>query len=102
MSEPSTHRATAYLIVKAERSRYMSADPETGLRPVGEMKITGCRRGRPSRLERDEIAVKVTVEIPDVAFQPFAPAALVVVPADLALPGPIGVEASDANGPTEG
>lgn len=61
-------------------------------------KITNSRQSRPPRLERDEIAVKVTVEIPDVAFQPFSPSALVVVPTDLALPGPIGVEAEDANG----
>lgn len=92
----STHRATAYLIVRADR-RYGVTDPETGLRSVTSIKVAGSRAGRPSRLERDEIAVKVTVEIPDAAFAPFTPAALVVVPADLALPGPIEVEATDAN-----
>jgi hypothetical protein len=98
----TAHRATAYLIVKAERSRYVSADRETGLRPVGAVKIIGSRQGRPAKLERDEVAIKVTVEIPDAAFQPFSPSALVVVPTDLALPGPIGVEAVDANPSTEG
>ena len=93
----SNHRATAYLIVKAERSRWGRADPETGLASVDSVKVTGSRQTRPTKLERDEIAVKVTVEIPDAAFEPLTPSALIVVPTDLAMRGPIGVEAEDAS-----
>lgn len=90
----STHRATAYLILRAERSRWVDSD--TGIAEVWRVKITGLRQSRPSRLERDEVAVKVTVEIPAESFNPIQPSALIVVPSDLVLPGTIGVETEDA------
>lgn len=93
----STHRATAYLIVKAERSRWSDVSADTGLRRVDSIKVVGSRQSRPQKLERDEIAVKVTIEVPDVVFSPITPSALVVVPSDMAMRGPIGVEAEDAS-----
>lgn len=93
----STLRATAYLICQAKRSRYGLADPETGLRVLDSLNIVASRKTRPSVLERDQVAVKITIEIPDVAFEPVTPTAVIEVPADLAQRGPIGVVVEDAS-----
>lgn len=93
----TSHRATAYIVAKATRYQWGTPDPETGLNRIDAVRAIAIRRSRPSKLERDEIAIKVTIEIPDAAFNPITPSALIVVPTDLALPGPIGVEAVDAN-----
>lgn len=90
-------RANVYLIVEATRSNYPPADPETGLRQVGSVKVVGSRQSRPSRLERDQIAVKVTLDVPASAFNPITPTAVVTIPEDLTLRLPIEVEATDAN-----
>lgn len=96
-----TVRATAYLTIQAVRYRYGRPDPETGMLKITGAKVVKSTQSRPERLERDQIAVKVTVEIPEAAFDPISPAAVIVVPTDLALRGPIDVEALDAN-PEEG
>lgn len=75
-------KATAYLIIEATRG-YGLRDPETGLRPVTSARVVASRANRPAKLERDQVAVKVTVDVPDQAFAPIMPAALVVVPDDL-------------------
>lgn len=92
----STVRATTYLILDATRTRWGSADPETGLKPVESVRVAASRVNRPAVLERDQIAIKVTVEVPTGAFDPITPAALVVVPEDLIDRRPIDVEAEDA------
>lgn len=79
-----TVKATGYLVLKGDR-RYEPIDPKTGLRPVGSAKITGARQSRPGRLERDEVLIKVTVQIPASVFDPIMPQALVIVPEDLVL-----------------
>lgn len=88
--------AAAYLVVEASRSRYGSANAETGLRPVDGTRIVAMRVGRPSRLEKDQVAVKVTVRLPAAAFDPLQPTALITVPEDLIQRGPIQVDAADA------
>lgn len=89
--------ATAYLIVHADRSQYAFRHPDTGLRPVQAARVVALRQGRPAKLERDEVAVKVTVRLPVEAFEPLTPTAIVTVPTDLALRGPIEVDAVQAN-----
>lgn len=89
--------ATTYLIVEASR-RYGPRDAETGLRPITSARVVGSRANRPAQLELDQVAIKVTVEVPDAAFAPITPAALVVVPEDL-IQRAVVVEAHDA---TEG
>lgn len=90
-------KATAYLIIEATRG-YGLRDPETGLRPVTSARVVASRANRPAKLERDQVAVKVTVDVPDQAFAPIMPAALVVVPTDLVQRAVV-VDAQDA---TEG
>lgn len=87
---------TTYLIVEAKRA-YGLTNPETGLKPVNEVRVVGSRTNRPAKLERDQIAVKVTIAVPDSAFNPVTPTAVVTIPGDMALRGPIEVEADDAN-----
>ncbi|MGM7422993.1 hypothetical protein [Cellulosimicrobium sp. CpK407] len=89
--------ATAYLVIRAERNAWRPPDPETGLRPVRGARVVALRQGRPAKLERDEVAVKVTVRLPTEAFEPLTPTAIVTVPTDLALRGPIEVNARDMN-----
>lgn len=91
-------KATAYLIVEATRSTWVRPDPETGLRRIDSARIIAVRANRPSLLKLDQIAVKVTVDIPDEAFAPIMPTALVVVPEDL-VQRPVVDDAQDA---TEG
>lgn len=89
-------RTHTYLIVEAKRG-YGPRDPETGLRPVHEGRVVASRTNRPAKLEIDQIAVKVTLDVPGSAFDPVMPTAVVTIPEDLALRGPIEVEADDAN-----
>lgn len=80
----STVRATTYLVLAATRASYgWRAGPETGLKPVESMRVVKSLANRPEQLGRDQITVKVTVEVPANAFDPISPAALVVVPEDL-------------------
>lgn len=90
-------RATAYLIVQARRAQWGKPNPETGLRGIEDTRIAGARANRPAKLERDQIAVKITVDVPDAAFEPLTPSAVVTVPTELTQRGPIDVDAVDAN-----
>ena len=93
----STHRASAFLVLKATRCRYGVPDPDTGLRPVDTLRVVAMRQSRPRTLDPDEIAVKISVEVPDAVFDPISPVALVVVPSDLAMRGPIEAEVENSN-----
>lgn len=88
--------ATCYLVIEATRSRYGTSNPDTGLRPIESTRAAALRIGRPLRLAKDQVAVKVTVRLPSAAFDPLQPTALITVPEDLIQRGPIEVEASDA------
>lgn len=77
--------ATGYLIIKAHRNQYGVKDRETGLRPIQSAKIGDVRQNRPSTLARDEVLIKVTVQLPSSVFDPISPQALIVVPEELVL-----------------
>lgn len=72
---------SVYLIVSAKRSSF-GRDPETGLYPIRSVRVVGLRQSRPKYLERDEVVVKIAVEIPGTIFNPFTPEATVVVTDD--------------------
>lgn len=96
-------KTSVYLIVKASRARYGQLHPETGLKRVESVRVVGMRQNRPARLERDEIAVKLTIDTPSEAFNPIMPIAEVVIPKELVRQPRIEIEASDANeGDTNG
>ncbi len=89
--------ATAYLVIEGTRPRYGSPDPETGLRCIEKTRIVALRTNRPAVLARDQVAIKVTVRLPVEAFDPLAPAALIVVPREFVDRRPIEVDVEDAS-----
>ena len=90
MSDWDTVDATGYLIIEGTRRRY-------GDRSVDTAKLVALRVNRPARLDRDQVAVKVTLRIPAAVFDPLTPQALVIVPGSLVDRAPIEVEAVDPN-----
>lgn len=89
--------ATGYLVIEATRRQWGSLD-EFGLRDVVGTRIVALRANRPAKLARDQIAVRVTVEVPVGAFNPVTADVAVEIPDSRVLHGPIGIEATDANG----
>ena len=79
--------ATGYLILRGVRSRY-------GDKSVHTAKFGRTVQSAPGRLERDDVAVKITVRLPSAAFDPLRPEALVIVPEEL-VQRPVVVEAVD-------
>lgn len=96
MPRPTSQTATTHLVLEARRQTWGPNDPDTGLKPVESVRVVAARSRRPEKLARDQIAVKVTVQIPASAFDPLRPTALVVVPESLIHRAPIEVEAADA------
>jgi hypothetical protein len=60
------------------------------VRPTG--KIAKVTQNRPSTLTGDQVAIRVTVEIPSAAFDPINPEVTIMVPEEL-IQYPITVEA---------
>lgn len=78
-------KATAYLVVKGKRRRYR---PLT----VDSASITRVTQNKPATLTGDEIAVKVTIELPAAAFEALQPEAVITVAENL-IQFPVEVEA---------
>lgn len=82
-------KTTFYVAVEPRFNRYW---PERLMKLIA----TKVTTKKPS-LSNGAIAVKLTLEIPDEAFMPFEPAAIIHVPAELVTKDEISVEAVDAN-----
>lgn len=77
--------ANGYLILEASRSNYGRGDD--GLRPINGLRIAGHRANRPAKLERDQLAVKVSVTVDAAEFSPItASLALTLDPSRLIHP----------------
>ncbi|MGH3955919.1 MAG: hypothetical protein ACRDTI_18000 [Mycobacterium sp.] len=63
----TTHAATGYLILEAQRGYWTGDD---GLRQVNGVRIVGFRKGRPAKLARDQITVKVAITLDAAEFSP--------------------------------
>ena len=87
-------RATVYLQVAPEVSRYY---PKDDARSIQGAKVVGSTQKRSSKPQGGTVEVKLTVELPKAAFLPLRPEAIVVVPESMTTPHPIEVEAADAN-----
>ena len=59
----------AYLIIEADRYGY-TTDKRTGLQRIHRKRVVRARATRPTELEKDQIAVLVTLEVPDELFNP--------------------------------
>jgi hypothetical protein len=62
---------------------------------VRKAKVVGLTQQRPERPRRGVIVVKLTIRIPEAAFLPLRPEAIVVIPEGMTAPYPIEVEAGD-------
>lgn len=88
----SSKDATFYVQIEPEWSHWVDS---SGDRQVRGIKAVGITQKRPDRPRSGVIVAKLTVRVPDAAFLPLRPEAIVVVPADMVATSPIEVEAGD-------
>lgn len=87
------HTATFY--VQLEPEFFGWRDPETGERRVGSVKAVGITQKRPSKPKQGSVVVKLSVELPEAAFLPLRPEAVIRIPESLTQPYPIEITAED-------
>ena len=83
--------ATVHLIIEGKRWGYKNE--------IQSARVVASRTGKPAKLGKDQVAVKVTVRIPTSVFDPLQPEAVVIVPEGSALRGPIETVALDPGHP---
>ena len=81
--------AVFYAQVEPEFTRSFGEDH------VRSAKVVGVTQKRPDRPRRGVVVVKLPIRIPEAAFLPLHPEAIVVIPEDMTAPYPIEVEAGD-------
>lgn len=69
----TTHEAVVYAQVQATFSRW---DKDR----VDSLKVVKMTQSKPTRLEANSVVVKLRLQLPDTAFQPFSPSAIITVP----------------------
>lgn len=79
MAEPT---AEFYLVLEGKRSAYKPKQAN-GLHPVETARAVSLKANQPKTLGKDQIYMKIRVQVPASAFDPIAPSALIVVPEDL-------------------
>jgi hypothetical protein len=87
----NSHDATVYLQLQADLYRSTVSGGET----VRSIKAVAVTQKRPERQRPGTVLVKLTVRVPDAAFLPLRPEAVIVVPEDMAAAAPIEVEAGE-------
>lgn len=85
--------ASAYVTLTGKRGQYGPVNETTGLRDVTGMRATRIAQSRPSKMGRDEIAVKVRLRLPAAVFDPIMPSAVITIPEDAVIRGDIEIEA---------
>ena len=88
----SSHDATFYVQLAPDFYRGWSDDAT-----VRAVKATGMTQSRPRKQQSGTVLVKLTVRVPDAAFLPLRPEAIVVVPEDMTVAAPIEVTAENPN-----
>lgn len=81
---------------------YVQVEPEWGnwVTSAGDRRLIGAKVARttqkkPDRPKAGTVLVKLTLRIPDAAFLPLRPEAVVVIPEDMTVATPVEVEAID-------
>lgn len=90
-------RCTFYVQIEPEFSAYASRDGDPQLRGIKAKRMT---QSRPSDPLGGSVLVKLTVEVPDGAFMPLRPEAVVVIPENFVKDNPVHVVAEDVNAET--
>lgn len=62
---------------------------------VKDAKVVAITQKRPERPRRGTITVKLTIRVPEAAFLPLRPEAVVVIPEDMTVTTPVEVTAED-------
>lgn len=84
--------ATFYAQVEPEWSSWSNGAGEKTLRGA---KVVGITQKKPSKQKGGTVLVKLTIRVPDGAFMPLRPEAIVVIPDDMTVTEPVLVEAGD-------
>lgn len=87
-----TADATFYAQVEPEWGNYVNSE---GDRSLLGAKVVTITQKRPQRPKSGTVLVKLTIRVPEAAFRPLRPEAVVVVPEDMTVTAPIEVEAGD-------
>lgn len=85
-----SHEATFYVQIEPEWSRWVNSN---GDRWIRALKAAGMTQRWPNRPRPGTVTVKVSVRIPDAAFLPLRPEAVIVLNEDMVEVNPIEVEA---------
>lgn len=88
-----THDATFYVQLEPEWSRM--PDYRTGEKTVRAVKAARITQSRPDRPKPGTVVIKLTTRVPDAAFLPLRPEAVIEIPTDLTDPHPVEVTATD-------
>jgi hypothetical protein len=91
------HNATTYLQVEPVFGRNWDAREMKYVDVVESIKIVAATQKRPTKPRRSTVIAKITLQMPDGAFLPLAPEAIVVIPENMTMTAPIEVVAEDPN-----
>ncbi len=89
--------ATFYAQVEPDWSRYGTVDLGDGERGprLDGAKVVRITQTRPGKPVAGTVLVKLTLRVPERAFRPLRPTAVVLIPADLTVAAPLEVTAED-------
>lgn len=90
-------RCTFYVQIEPEWNQYSHA--KNGDLILHSIKAKRITQSRPDSPLSSTITVKLTVEVPDSAFQPLRPEAVIVIPESFVQENPVEVVAEDASNP---
>lgn len=90
-------KSTVFLQCEAQYDRRWSAKDGEYKEVVKAHKVVGFTQKRPGKPRSGTVLVKLTIDIPDGAFMPLEPEAVVTIPDSLTVLAPIEVEAEDPN-----
>jgi hypothetical protein len=76
-----------YLVIEGKRRGWNNEFCDNG-------RVVAVRTNKPAQLFRDQVAVKVTLKVPKLAFEALTPEAVIEVPEEL-VQRPVQVEAVD-------
>lgn len=97
-----THKATFYLQLEAVIATKFDFQRREQVEQVQSIKATAITQSRPKKPRSGAVITKLTVEVPDGAFLPLRPEAIIVIPEGMTEQSPIVVEAVDPSDGCEG
>lgn len=87
-----SHDVTFYVQVEPTFGRWTD---RTGKHPVAALRAVAMNKNTPRSPRGGTVLVKLTLRIPDTAFYPLRPEAVIVIPEEMTLAQPLEVMAAD-------